>query len=140
MRIHRCYRGGVLEARPGPAEARDASSQIASRDRDSAGDDDALVCAACEHRITARDLRCEQGGAHEHTFVNPGGFVHHIGCFVAASGCVHVGSPETAFSWFPGWSWQIAECGRCRTHLGWLFRCGSEQFHGLLVGKLRPIR
>ena len=41
-------------------------------------------------------------GAHEHTFVNPGGFVHHIGCFNAAPGCIYLGPTETAFSWFPG--------------------------------------
>ena len=106
-------------------------------DEDTGGDDDALLCAACELRITSRDLRVERGGAHEHTFVNPGGFVHHIACFAAATGCSYRGDPETAFSWFPGWSWQIAECSRCGAHLGWLFRCAGEQFHGLLVGKLK---
>jgi hypothetical protein len=96
------------------------------------------VCAACELRITSADVRVERGGAHEHTFVNPGGYVHHIGCFATAPGCVHAGAPETAFSWFPGWTWQIAECGRCRIHLGWIFRSGGDQFHGLLVERLKP--
>lgn len=100
-------------------------------------DDDALRCAVCEHRITAVSSRSEQGGAHEHTFVNPHGVVHHIGCFVAAPGCIHVGDPETAFSWFPGWSWQVAVCARCRAHLGWIFRCAGEQFHGLILAALR---
>ncbi len=113
----------------GPADA------TRVRDRD---DDDALVCAACAHRITRAAYREERAGAHEHTFVNPGGFVHRLGCFGLAPGCVPVGAPETAFSWFPGWSWQIVECGRCRTHLGWHFRCLGEQFHGLVVEKIRP--
>jgi len=101
------------------------------------GDDDALRCAVCDHRISSAAYRIERGGAHEHTFVNPHGITHHIGCFLAAPGCGHIGPTETAFSWFPGWSWQVAVCARCRTHLGWIFRCGGEQFHGLILAALR---
>jgi hypothetical protein len=97
----------------------------------------ALVCAACGHRITDEAYRTEIGGAHEHTFVNPGGFVHRIGCFVAAPGCAYVGTTETAFTWFPGYSWQIAVCARCRAHVGWIYRCRGEQFHGLVIAALR---
>ncbi len=61
-------------------------------------------------------------GAHAHTFVNPAGFGYVIGCWNAAAGCVHLGSTETAFSWFPGWTWQLAACASCRTHLGWVYR------------------
>jgi hypothetical protein len=100
-------------------------------------DDDQLRCAVCEHRITQAAYRVERGGAHEHTFVNPGGFVHHIGCFAAAPGCIHIGDTQQAFSWFPGWTWQVALCARCRAHLGWIFRCGGEQFHGLIVSAIR---
>ena len=102
-----------------------------------AGDDGELRCAVCEHRITAAAHRVERGGAHEHTFVNPGGFVHRIGCYVAAPGCIHVGDTQSAFSWFPGWTWQLALCARCRAHLGWIFRCAGEQFHGLIVTAIR---
>jgi hypothetical protein len=109
------------------------SDQIGSTNRD----DDALRCAVCDHRITDRGYRIERSGAHEHTFVNPAGIVHHLGCFVAAPGCAHVGSTEEAFSWFPGWTWQVAVCGNCRTHLGWIFRCGGEQFHGLILAVLK---
>jgi peptide methionine sulfoxide reductase MsrB len=100
-------------------------------------DDDALRCATCDHRISSAAYRVERGDAHEHTFVNPHGFTHHIGCFLAAPGCRHVGPTETAFSWFPGWSWQVAVCARCDTHLGWIFRCGGDQFHGLILAALR---
>ena len=100
-------------------------------------DDDSLRCAACGHRITDRAYRSEMSGAHEHTFVNPAGFTFRIGCFVAAPGCKHVGDTSAAFSWFPGWAWQIAICGSCRAHVGWIFRCAGEQFHGLIVSALR---
>jgi hypothetical protein len=100
-------------------------------------DDDAIRCAACDHRITERAYRIEKSGAHEHTFVNPHGFVYHVGCYAAAPGCIQNGDPQTAFSWFPGWTWQIVSCARCRTHLGWIYRCSGEQFHGLITTALR---
>jgi hypothetical protein len=96
-----------------------------------------LVCAACGHRITDEDYRIAMSGGHEHTFVNPGGFDFTIGCFALAPGCSYLGAPETAFSWFPGWSWQIAACARCRAHIGWLYRNAGEQFHGLILAALR---
>src|SRR5687767_11460569 len=70
-------------------------------------DDEALKCAVCEHRISERAYRIEMAGAHEHLFTNPHGFQYRIGCFAAAPGCAHTGPTEEAFSWFPGWSWQI---------------------------------
>ena len=76
-------------------------------------------------------------GAHEHTFVDPAGFDYRIGCFNAAPGCAHIGHTESAFSWFPGWTWQVAVCGQCRAHLGWVYRNAGEQFHGLILAALR---
>lgn len=96
-----------------------------------------LVCAACGQRITDEVHRVERGGSHAHTFVNPGGFVHHVACFGVATGCSYRGAPETAFTWFPGFSWQIAECGACGAHLGWLFRATGESFHAFIESALR---
>jgi hypothetical protein len=107
----------------------------ASRDAGTA-EDDALRCIVCEHRISERAYRIEMSGAHEHTFVNPAGYAYRIGCFAAAPGCVHTGPTEAAFSWFPGWSWQVAACGRCRSHVGWIYRLAGQQFHGLILDKL----
>jgi len=76
-------------------------------------------------------------GTHEHTFVNPHGLAFVIGCFAAAPGCAGRGSIENAFSWFPGWSWQVATCARCHAHVGWIYRSASEQFHGLILDALR---
>jgi hypothetical protein len=114
-----------------------AKEQAETGRRATTSGDDALRCAICDHRITDRAHRSERNGAHEHTFVNPGGFLFRIGCFVAAAGCKHVGDTSTAFSWFPGWTWQIAICGGCRAHVGWIFRSGGEQFHGLILAALR---
>jgi len=123
----------VAKEKPEPA-AEDATTTAAV----GGDDDEALRCAACGHRISEAAYRIQIADAHEHTFVNPHGIVHHIGCFAAAPGCAHVGSTETAFSWFPGWSWQVAVCARCRAHVGWIFRCAGQQFHGLILAALRP--
>jgi hypothetical protein len=96
-----------------------------------------LVCAACRHPITDDDQRIAMNGGHEHTFVNPGGFAYTIGCFADAWGCAHHGSVESAFSWFPGWTWQVAACAGCRAHLGWVYRNAAETFHGLILDRLR---
>ena len=99
--------------------------------------DDALRCIVCEHRISERAYRVEMQGAHEHRFVNPAGYAYVIGCFAAAPGCVHTGPTETAFSWFPGWAWQVAACAKCRAHVGWIYRLAGQQFHGLILDRLR---
>ena len=80
------------------------------------GDAGALVCSACRAPITDERHAIERGGEHAHTFVNPGGFVHHVRCFRAADGLAAVGGEERAFTWFPGYAWQIVECARCRGH------------------------
>jgi hypothetical protein len=98
--------------------------------------DQPLLCSFCGHRITDAAYRIEHAGGHEHTFVNPGGHVHALGCFALAPGVVHVGDPDPTFSWFPGWTWQIAECAACREHIGWIYRCAGEQFHGLVLARL----
>jgi hypothetical protein len=106
------------------------------RERPTAGGE-ALRCAVCDHRITERAYATEMGGGHEHVFVNPAGLSFRVGCFVAAPGCRYIGDTTGVFSWFPGWTWQVAICGRCQAHVGWLFRCAGEQFHGLIVTALR---
>ena len=115
----------------------------AERDRRSApvtGQRRGLVCVACEHAVTDDAHRIDMAGAHEHTFVNPAGFAFRIGCFADAPGCAQ-GSPpreETAFSWFPGWAWQVALCARCAAHLGWSYRNAGGRFWGLILAALRP--
>lgn len=116
---------------------RDRRSAATVRD-DATGDGDRpLCCTACGHRISDDAYRIEVNGAHEHTFVNPGAVVYTLGCFVAAPGCAHVGVPETAFTWFPGFAWQVAVCARCRAHLGWSYRGAGDPFYGLVLAALR---
>jgi hypothetical protein len=99
-------------------------------------DDDRLVCVACAADVTRASERIVIGGATEHTFVNPGGYVYVIGTFGRASVVSH-GEPSTEWSWFPGHAWCIAGCTRCHVHLGWSFRGDAAPFYGLILDRLR---
>lgn len=104
--------------------------------RESGGAGAGLVCAACRHRITGQRDRIRVKDRHEHTFVNPGGFVYHIGCFGQAPGCVLVGTPSAELTWFAGYVWTVAHCRGCSRHLGWQFRSDSARFYGLVLDRL----
>jgi hypothetical protein len=96
-----------------------------------------LLCAACGQGITWEDRRREVSGGHAHTRVNPLGIAFHFGCFSEAEGCTVHGEPTDEHSWFRGCAWQLAHCGRCGVHLGWLFS-GADSFFGLVLDRLTP--
>lgn len=95
-----------------------------------------LYCARCRHAITDEQQRITVNGAHAHSCTNPHGITFHIGCFRRASGCAARGAATTEYTWFPGYAWQIAYCGRCDTHLGWLFTSADDAFYGLITDRL----
>jgi hypothetical protein len=95
-----------------------------------------LLCYACGLPITSERERVAEGGAHEHTFTNPGGWVYRIGCFRRATGCAQAGEPTLEHTWFPGYAWRYALCAGCRAHLGWAFRATQSQFYGLILERL----
>lgn len=99
-----------------------------------------IVCRQCQQRLTRPSERTSVNGAHSHTFANPSGVVFEIGCFKMVRGCSFIGPPSYEFPWFAGYSWQIAICGACQNHLGWLFQ-GHEgnQFFGLILDRLQEI-
>jgi hypothetical protein len=100
--------------------------------------DPAIVCAGCLGVITASRHRMAINGAHEHRFMNPGGYLFHLGCFAEAVGCAVVGPDSNEYPWFPGFAWRIAQCGHCRVQLGWQFRGpASAAFFGLVLDRLR---
>jgi hypothetical protein len=95
-----------------------------------------LLCARCGHPITASGWARDVDGHHEHSFFNPHGYLFRIGCFRQAPGCVPRGEEHAAYSWFDGFTWQIAHCLGCDTHLGWGFRGAEDRFHGLVLDRL----
>ena len=106
--------------------------------RDHSGEDSGrlLVCGECLQAVTTGGARIEMSGGHVHTFANPHGVVFHIGCFAVAPGCQEASEPSPEFSWFPGYTWEVALCRGCGAHLGWLFRSGDSRFHALILDRL----
>ena len=101
-------------------------------------DEELIVCRHCGRPITRPAERIEKAGSHKHTFANPHGIVFEIGCFRSAIGCGYSGPATNEFTWFQGYSWRVAVCGSCTTHLGWFFSStGSDSFHGLILDRLK---
>jgi hypothetical protein len=74
---------------------------------------------------------------HQHAFCNPYGIIFEIGCFRTAPGCGYAGPATEEFSWFPGYSWRLALCSSCGTHLGWQYTApDKESFCGLILDNL----
>lgn len=121
---------GAMDARE-PGERPRAEVEAAEKA------DEPLVCSYCGHRITSEDERMEVDGAHESVRVNLAGMLFRIGCFRRAPGVRGVGEASASWSWFAGYTWQVAVCARCGEHLGWIYR-GADRFHGLLLDSLRP--
>jgi hypothetical protein len=96
---------------------------------------DWLLCVRCAHRITWKQARRAMHGVHEHTQINPHGYIWQFGCFTEAPGCCSIGAPSSEFSWFVGYSWQIQHCRSCGLHLGWFFGNG-DPFYALILARL----
>lgn len=96
-----------------------------------------LRCRRCDHGVAPPSARVARAGAHVHTRINPGGWVHSFGCFAEAPGCVPVGPATTEHTWFAGYAWRVALCGGCGEHLGWRFEGAGDAFWGLILERLR---
>jgi hypothetical protein len=99
-------------------------------------DDRAVSCRACGATITRAHARIAVGGAHEHSFINPAGFIFRIGCFAAAPGARAAGEESDHWTWFPGYFWQAVVCARCMQHIGWSYRNASASFVGLILDRV----
>ncbi len=97
-----------------------------------------LCCAHCRQIVTDDHARIEVRGMHDHHCENPQGLRFHIGCFANAPGCATSGEETDLYTWFEGYTWVIAACGACQTHLGWRFSAagGGERFFGLILDRL----
>lgn len=96
-----------------------------------------ILCRFCHAAITTQraELTIEQ--QHQHRFLNPNGMHYLIGCFTLAPGCDIGGLATNEYTWFKGFSWQMARCSDCGEHLGWFYQqAESKQFFGLIVDKL----
>ena len=79
--------------------------------------------------------RIDVEGAPMRRFVNPQGVEYEIVAFRDAPGCARFGEPISYWTWFAGYSWQAALCGRCGQHVGWSF-LGPSPFFGLILERI----
>jgi hypothetical protein len=95
-----------------------------------------IVCRACAAFIAETRSRIEVNGAHAHSFINPAGAIFRVGCHAHAPGVVGVGEESDEWTWFTGFSWQVAVCGRCGEHLGWCYRNALARFVALILDRV----
>ena len=98
-----------------------------------------FICRQCGHTITAEKWQIQVKESHEHLQCNPFGITFIFGCFSHAPGCSLHGVAQDAYSWFPGFFWQIACCEACGEHLGWSFRAEQEHFFGIILQRIRLV-
>jgi len=95
-----------------------------------------LCCRACGAAITTESEWISLDGRRAHRRTNPYGLEFEFGCFRKAPGARSVGEATAAHTWFPGFSWMVALCGRCGAHLGWRFQGSDSSFFGLILAAL----
>jgi len=76
------------------------------------------------------------------TYVNPGGAVHETLTLYKVQNTRTEGQPQTQFSWFPGYAWEMLIC-KCNSHLGWRFTTQQrhlqpKKFYGITVRSVKP--
>lgn len=104
------------------------------------------VCTRCDANITLNQfiICLAQEGSFQ-TYVNPSGVLHDIVTLsqVTPNSVSLVGVPSEEYSWFPGYSWTIANCSNCSHHLGWLFTSVKDhlkpnRFWGIRRDAIKP--
>jgi len=87
-----------------------------------------LLCR-CGHNVSTREqvfVMSNQGASGN--YVNPNGYNHEMLTVKKCWSISTQGEPEAAYSWFPGYTWQIINCPECWAHLGWCFRATIDSF------------
>lgn len=111
-------------------------SEIQSNHAEQSLRESGFYCAACLNYITRAEEKIRKQGAHQHVCTNPANRTFRIGCFREARGCTIVGHPTGEHTWFPGYAWAVALCGKCGEHLGWKFTALDDDFHGIILSKV----
>jgi len=115
----------------------DILSDLDDLDEEERADDRWLLCMFCRQRITSEDKAIQINNRHCHTYSNPAGTRFRIGCFSSAAGCQHHSHPTEEYTWFKGFSWQVALCTNCQTQMGWYYRSAAAMsFYGLILDYL----
>lgn len=91
---------------------------------------DRIRCKNCMTVIARRsDMLVMSSDGPMGAYVNNYGYVHETLTLSKAHGLNLQGQPETQHSWFPGYSWTIAYCNCCESHMGWLFKAIKKNMY-----------
>ncbi|KAF6733912.1 Protein cereblon [Oryzias melastigma] len=96
-----------------------------------------VLCRACGHELasgadiafvpsrlalsTRNDTLVNGRRVNVQLFENPHGVQFEVVTFRKADVTKHWPA-DKRFSWYPGFSWTVATCPRCRSHVGWAFQ------------------
>lgn len=96
-----------------------------------------ILCRSCGHELAAgtdihfvpsrlalssrNDTSIGGRRVNVQLFENPHGHQFEVITFRKADVTQHWPA-DRHFSWYPGFSWTVATCPRCKTHLGWAFQ------------------
>ena len=104
-------------------------------------EEEKLYCVACANLVTMGRWRISVNGDHLHTVFNPAGMLFEVLCFKEAPGARAFGPRSREFTWFPGTTWQVAQCRSCGQQLGWQYT-GADRppvFFGLIRQRLTSL-
>ncbi|XP_058449602.1 protein cereblon-like [Malaya genurostris] len=90
-----------------------------------------FMCKRCENEIASyNEIFAMSKQGVQTSYCNPSGYVHETLTIYKTkeNSTFVVDRPSTAFSWFPGYAWQITLCASCRQHLGWKFVATKKNY------------
>jgi len=103
-----------------------------------------LVCRRCGEQVADQsDIFSMSKEGPQGAYVNAHGAVHETLTVYKAKNLRLLGQPSTEYSWFPGYSWTITECGGCGDHTGWKFiattrKLSPDKFYGFSRRSVEP--
>lgn len=96
-------------------------------------------CRNCNNKIAKQNERIKIYNADTHIFENPAGIFFRVVCFIDAPGSTLITDHTMENTWFTGYLWSISLCRGCRSHLGWHYTSGSDEFYGLIADRLTGV-
>jgi cereblon len=110
------------------APAKGRAKRRLPADEESAGRSKRILCRWCGEALSdVSAIFATSASGTAQTFLNPYGFLHEVVTVRWARSLTLSGPPTTEFTWYPGYAWEVASCGRCRAHVGWAFRAVSNE-------------
>ncbi len=98
-----------------------------------------ILCRNCHAPVTDKADEISINESDFHLFKNPAGIYFRVVCFQKAHGCIIISEYTELHTWFEGYSWAIALCRVCHSHLGWHYISLDRTFFGLIADRLTGV-